>query len=83
VFAVPIVGEDGGGPYYDFLEALSAARVRMLNATHHYAQPCTELEMFEELDGLDHDRYFSMESIHAFDEINEILQWSPAEWDES
>ena len=30
------------------------------------------------LDALDRDHYFSSEHIHCFDEINEILQWSPA-----
>jgi hypothetical protein len=39
--------------------------------------------MREELDALDRDRYFSSENIHCFEQINEILQWSPAEWDEA
>ena len=38
--------------------------------------------MQEELDALDRDRYIAAENIHCFDEINEMLQWSPAEWDE-
>ena len=83
LFAIPLMDEDGTGPYDELLEALSAARIRMLNATHQYARECTELDMIEELDGLDRDRFFSLEAIHAFEEINEILQWSPAEWDES
>jgi len=83
MFAVPnITGEDEG-PYYTFLEAVSAARIRRLNATHRYTQPCTEFEMHEELDAIDSDRYFGNESIHTFDEINEMLEWSPAEWDAS
>ncbi|MGD0649661.1 MAG: hypothetical protein ABSA97_00715 [Verrucomicrobiia bacterium] len=83
MFAFPLIEEEGQGPYCDFLDALSAARIRRLNATHHYVQECTELEMHEELNALDTDRYFSSETIHVFDEINEILQWSPAEWDDS
>ena len=83
LFAWPLIGEEGAGAYYDFLDALGAARIRLLNATHHYAQDCTELEMDEELDAVDQDRFLSAESIHAFDEINEILEWSPAEWDDS
>lgn len=79
LFAVPVIDEDGDGLYFDFLEALSAARVRRLNAEHHR---CTVEEMQEELDALDHDRYFDAETIHAFDQVTEILQWSPAEWDQ-
>ena len=81
-FALPVMDEDGDGPYYDFLDAVSAARVRRLNATHQYARPCTVDDLREELDALDQDRYFSAETIHPFDEISEILQWHPADWDE-
>jgi hypothetical protein len=81
-FALPAIDEDGDGPYYDFLDAVIAARVRRLNATHQYARPCTVDDLREELDALDQDRYFSAETIHPFDEITEILQWHPAAWDE-
>jgi hypothetical protein len=83
LFALPVIDDENDGPYFDFLDALSAARIRRLNATHEYAHGCTVEEMQEELDALDSDRYFSDERIHAFDEINEILEWSPAEWDQS
>jgi hypothetical protein len=82
VFALPLIDDEEMGAHYDFLDAITAARIRKLNATHKYAQPCSELEMREELDELDRDRYIAAENIHCFDEINEILQWSPAEWDE-
>ena len=83
LFALPRIQEEGAGAYYEFLDVLSAARIHKLNATHHYAYECTEDEMQDELDALDADRYFSSDTIHAFDEINEILEWSPAEWDDS
>ena len=40
-------------------------------------------EMEDELRALDADRYFSDDTIHVFDELTEILDWSPAEWDDS
>ena len=83
LFALPLIGDEQDGPYFGFLEAVAAARIRRLNATHHYARNCTADEMSEELNALDSDRYFSDDTIHAFDELNEILEWSPAEWDES
>jgi len=81
-FALPLVDDEEGGPYHDFLDAVAAARVRKLNKTHHYARDCTELDMQEELEGVDRDRYFEAENMHCFDAINEILEWSPAEWEE-
>ena len=83
VFALPVLGDDDDGSYYDFLDALAAARIRKLNATHHYTKNCTEEEMFAELEALDAERYFSDEVIHCFEQLNEILEWKPAEWDDS
>jgi len=83
IFALPLIDNEETGPYYDLLDAISAARIAKLNATHNYVRDCTELDMGEELDALDRDRYFAAENIHCFDEINEILEWSPAEWDET
>ncbi len=82
-FALPLIADEGEGAYYSLLDAISAARIRKINATHAFARECTEDEMQEELSALDSDRYLADESIHAFDEINEILEWSPAEWDDS
>ena len=83
MFALPQLGEDSDGPYFDFLDALAAARIQKLNATHQYVKPCTEDEMFAELEALDAERYFNDEVIHCFEQINEILEWKPAEWDDS
>jgi hypothetical protein len=77
LFALPILEQDGG-PYYEFLDALCAARICKLNATHYYARNCTEANMFEELDTFDLDRYFGSATTHVFDKINEILEWEPA-----
>ena len=81
LFAFPVIESEADGPYYEFLDALAAARVRLLNATHSYVQDCTEEEMFDELNALDTDRYFNADAMHCFDEIMQILDWSPAEWD--
>lgn len=79
MFALPVLGDDDDGPYFDFLDALATARIRKLNATHHYKQNCTEDEMFTELEALAADRYFSDDVIHCFEQLNEILEWQPAE----
>ena len=82
VFALPVIDDDGDGAYWDFLDALIDARIRKLNSTGSYIQDCTADELLAELELLDTDRYFSDESRHCFDEINEILEWSPAAWDD-
>jgi len=70
LFALPLIDDDETGAYYDFIDAISAAHIRKLNATHDYVRDCTELEMQEELDALDRDRYVAAENIHCFDAIN-------------
>ena len=83
LFALPVTNDDDQGAYEAFLDSLIAAHIRKLNATHEFARPCTAEEMEEELEAIDGGRYFSAEVIHPFDEINEILEWSPAEWDDT
>ncbi len=83
LFALPLFDDDSDGPYFDFLDALAAARIKKLNATRNYKQTCTEDEMFTELEALDADRYFGDNVIHSFEQLNEILEWKPAEWDDS
>ena len=83
VFALPLLDDDSDGPYFDFLDALATARIQKLNATRHYKQKCTEDEMFTELEALDADRYFGDHVIHSFEQLNEILEWKPAEWGDS
>jgi hypothetical protein len=71
------------GSYPEFLEQLERWRVRHLNRTRHYAKDVDEFEMEDELRTADTDRYFSGEAAHVFEEIREILEWAPAEWDDS
>jgi len=83
LFALPVLGDDKDGPYFDFIDALASAHIRKLNATHRYTQECTEDEMFAELDALAAERYFGDDVIHCFEQLNEILLWKPADWDDS
>ena len=83
LFALPRTDDEGKGGYDAFLDALGSAHIRKLNTTHHFAHKCTEDEMIDELRAVDAGRYFSDDTIHVFDEITEILEWNPAEWDDS
>jgi hypothetical protein len=70
------------GNYPDFIDQLEQWRIRHLNRTHDYARPADELDMEDELRAIDQDRYACGMVAHVFDEIREILGWSPAEWSE-
>ena len=83
LFALPDLFEEESDQYPAFLEQVAAARIRLLNATHHYFHNVDELDMEEELQARNADRYFSTQSIHVFNELEDILRWKPAEWDEA
>jgi hypothetical protein len=83
LFALPDVPLDleeeleATGGYPDFLEQLEHLRIRHLNRTRQYVQDVDELELEDDLRVMDADRYFSGEAAHCFEEICEILEWSP------
>ena|GEM_PF-919551 len=83
LFALPNVPLDleeelgVAGGYPDFLEQLEQLRIRHLNRTRQYVQDVDELELEEDLRVMDADRYFGGEAAHCFEEICEILEWSP------
>ncbi|MBI5684271.1 MAG: hypothetical protein HZC54_04260 [Verrucomicrobia bacterium] len=83
LFAMPLFANDEQSSYRDLVDNLIELRVKLLNKTHHYAQAVDDLELEEELVAKLNDRYFDGGSLHCYDEINEILSWSPAEWDGS
>jgi hypothetical protein len=83
VFALPIMEGEEESPYALFLEALATARIRKINAERRLTEKCTEEEMYAELDAIDATRYFNADAMHCFEEITQILDWSPAEWDDS
>lgn len=83
LFALPLFVDDEQSTYRDLVDNLIELRVKLLNKTHHYVHAVDDLELEEELVAKLNDRYFNGGSLHCYDEINEILSWSPAEWDGS
>jgi len=82
LFALPDLFDQEDDAYPVFLDALTTLRIKHLNATHHYARNLDELDMEEEIQARNADRYFSARAIHVFNELEDVLTWKPAEWDE-
>jgi hypothetical protein len=82
-FALPLFVDEEQSTFRDFVDNLVELRVKLVNKTHHYAHSVDEMELEEELTAKLNDRYFDGGTLHCYDEINEILSWSPAEWDGS
>ncbi|MCX6900899.1 MAG: hypothetical protein NT105_19675 [Verrucomicrobia bacterium] len=83
LFALPLFVDEEQSSYRELVDNLIELRVKLLNKTHHYTHAVDDLELEEELVAKLNDRYFNGSSLHCYDEINEILSWSPAEWDGS
>jgi hypothetical protein len=83
LFALPLFADDEESTFRDLVDNLIELRVKLLNKTHRYVRAVDDLELEEELVAKLNDRYFNGGSLHCYDEINEILSWSPAEWDGS
>lgn len=83
LFALPDVLCEAEGAYPDLLDQVSALQIKMLNATHDYVQEVTVDEMDEEIQTRNADRYFAATAVHVFNELEDILTWKPAEWDEA
>ncbi len=83
LFALPLFVDEEQSSYRDLVDNLIELRVKLLNKTRHYARAIDDLDLEEELLAKLNDLYFAAGSLHCYDEINEILSWSPAEWDGS
>lgn len=82
LFALPDIRADEEGGYPDLLDQLASAHVRYLNATHDYYEDVSEDEMEEDIRSRNNDRYFAASAMHVFNELEDVLTWKPAEWDD-
>jgi hypothetical protein len=82
LFALPDFSSEEESGYRDLVDSLVEMRVKLLNRTHRYAANLDALDLEEELQDRANDRYFDGTNIHCYDELNEILKWAPAEWDD-
>ncbi len=81
LFALPDVVDDETGPYADFLDKITVARVKYLNDIIDFEQNMTTTELEEELRDELSNLYFESKSLHFFTEITSILEYAPAGYD--
>ncbi len=81
-FALPSFVDEEDSGYRDFVDQLIEMRVKLVNKTHHYVHAVEDLDLEEELQAKLNDRYFEAANLHSYDEINEILNWAPADWED-
>jgi hypothetical protein len=77
VFCLPNVVADQEGPFVDFIDHITALRVKLLNSSLDFQQPINAEEIEDILHAERQERYISGIKTHAFDEITSILDYVP------
>lgn len=77
LFGLPDVIDEEKGPYADFLDAATKARVRLLNDQIDFEQNLTIEELEEEIRERQNADYMEGKAVHAFSELISILEYVP------
>ena len=81
LFALPDVVDEENGPYADFLDQITRARVKMLNDLFDFEQKLTVDEVEDQLREEQSNRFMEGKSVHLFDEVIAILDFVPEGWE--
>lgn len=81
LFGLPDVVDEVNGPYADFLNHITRARVNMLNDIIDFEQVFTIDELEEELREEENNNFIEGRSVHMFNEISNIMEYVPAGWE--
>lgn len=77
LFGLPDILDEDKGPYADFLDAITKARVRLLNDQIDFEQNLTIDELEEELRERQNADFMEGKAVHAFTDIISILEYVP------
>lgn len=77
LFALPDIMDEEKGPYADFLDAITKARVRMLNDLIDFDQTLTVEELEDEIREKQNAEYMEGKAVHVFTEVISILDYVP------
>jgi len=81
LFALPDVVDEENGPYADFLDQITRARVKMLNDLFDFEQKLTIDEVEDQLREDQNNRFMESKSVHLFEEVIAILDFVPEGWE--
>lgn len=81
LFALPDVVDEENGPYADFLDQITRARVKMLNDLFDFEQKLTVDEVEDQLREEQNSRFMEGKATHMFDEVVAILDFVPEGWE--
>jgi|TARA_B110000438_G_scaffold303278_1_gene364050 hypothetical protein len=77
LFGLPDILDEDKGPYADFLDAITKARVRLLNDQIKFEQNLTIDELEEEIRERQNADFMEGKAVHAFTDITSILEYVP------
>ena len=81
LFALPDVVDEENGPYADFLDQITRARVKMLNDLFDFEQKLTVDEVEDQLREEQNNRFMEGKAVHLFEEVIAILDYVPEGWE--
>lgn len=81
LFALPDVVDEENGPYADFLDQITRARVKMLNDLFDFEQKLTVDEVEDQLREEQNNRFMEGKAVHLFEEVIAILDYVPDGWE--
>lgn len=77
LFALPDILDEEKGPYADFLDQITRARVKLLNDQIEFEETFTTDELEEAIRERQNAEYFEGKAVHFFTEISAILDYVP------
>jgi hypothetical protein len=81
LFLLPNVIADNEGPYAEFIDHIIRFRVKVLNDSVDFKVPINVEEIEETLRERYQEKYMEGNNIHVFDEIVDILEYTPDGYD--
>jgi hypothetical protein len=81
LFLLPNNVADNEGPYAEFIDHLIRLRVKLLNDSIDFKVPINTDEIEETLRERYQERYMEGDNVHVFDEIVDILEYTPDGYD--